>query len=139
MGKLNDREITSLLSEPIISFLTTLNRDGSPHTSPVWHTTQGGKVIVATGSSTVKSNNIASDPRVSLVAAADRSPQPGVQVKGRAAVSRPENIDEIVTDLAYHYVGPEEAPDYLREILGKVDFVLIEIEPTKILGFDGEE
>ena len=139
MGKLNDREITSLLSEPIISFLTTLNRDGSPHTSPVWHTTQGGKVVVATGSSTVKSNNIASDPRVSLVAAADRSPQPWVQVNGRAAVLRPENIDEIVTDLAYHYVGPEEAPDYLREILGKVDFVLIEIEPTKILGFDGEE
>jgi len=139
VGKLNDREITSLLSEPIISFLTTLNRDGSPHTSPVWHTTQGGKVVVATGSSTVKSNNIASDPRVSLVAAADRSPQPWVQVNGRAAVLRPENIDEIVTDLAYHYVGPEEAPDYLREILGKVDFVLIEIEPTKILGFDGEE
>ena len=77
MGKLNDREITSLLSEPIISFLTTLNRDGTPHTSPVWHMTQDGKVIVATGSSTVKSNNIANDRRVSLVAAADRSPSHG--------------------------------------------------------------
>ncbi len=139
MGKLNDREITSLLSEPIISFLTTLNRDGSPHTSPVWHTTQDGKVVVATGSSTVKSKNIDGDPRVSLVAAADRSPQPWVQVNGSAVVSRPENIDEIVTDLAYHYLGPEEAPDYLREILAEIDFVLIEIEPTKILGFDGEE
>ena len=139
MGKLNDREITSLLSEPIISFLTTLNRDGSPHTSPVWHTTQDGKVIVATGSSTVKSNNIANDPRVSLVAAADRSPQPWVQINGKAVVSERENIDEIVTDLAYHYLGPEEAPDYLREILGEINFVLIEIEPTRILGFDGEE
>ena len=139
MGKLNDREITSLLSEPIISFLTTLNRDGSPHTSPVWHTTQDGKVIVATGSSTVKSNNIANDPRVSIVAAADRSPQPWVQINGKAVVSKPKNIDEIVTDLAYHYLGPEDAPDYLREILGEINFVLIEIEPTRVLGFDGEE
>ena len=139
MGKLNDREITSLLSEPIISFLPTLNRDGSPHTSPVWHTTQDGKVIVATGSSTVKSNNIANDPRVSIVAAADRAPQPWVQINGKAVGSKPENIDEIVTDLAYHYLGPEEAPDYLREILGEINFGLIEIEPTRVLGFDGEE
>ena len=87
----------------------------------------------------MKSNNIANDPRVSIVAAADRSPQPWVQINGKAVVSKPENIDEIVTDLAYHYLGPKEAPDYLREILGEINFVLIEIEPTRVLGFDGEE
>ncbi len=69
MGKLSSREIAELLSEPNISFITTLNQDGSPHTSPVWHMMRDGNVLVAIGSSTVKAENIINDARVSLVVA----------------------------------------------------------------------
>ena len=96
-------------------------------------------MLVATGSSTVKANNLANDPRVSLVAVADRSPQPWVQVNGKALLSRPDDIDEIVVDLAHHYMDPDKAAEYSEEILGQVDFVLIQIYPTKVLGFDGED
>ncbi|SVA72119.1 uncharacterized protein METZ01_LOCUS124973, partial [marine metagenome] len=41
--------------------------------------------------------------------------------------------------LAYHYLGSEQAPIYLREILGNIEFVLVDINPKKILAFDGEE
>ena len=139
MGRLNNREINSLLSEPIISFITTLNADGSPHTSPVWHSLENEKLIVATQPQTIKVKNIYNDPRVSLVAAADRIPQPWVQFNGKAIVTESEDIDRIVTDLSYRYLGPEDAPEYLNAILGKVEFVLIEIEPVNILGFDGIE
>ena len=84
MGRLNNREINSLLSEPIVSFITTLNADGSPHTSPVWHSLENEKLIVATQPQTIKVKNIYNDPRVSLVAAADRIPQPWVQFNGKA-------------------------------------------------------
>ena len=139
MGKLSNRKISELLSEPIISFITTLNEDGSPHTSPVWHMMRDGIVLVAIGSSTVKAVNITRDHRVSLVAAADRSPQPWVQVNGKAFLSRPNDIDEIVVDLAHHYMDPDKAAEYVEEILGEIDFVLIQIYPTRVLGFDGED
>ena len=139
MGKLSSRKISELLYEPIISFITTLNEDGSPHTSPVWHMMRDGIVLVAIGSSTVKAVNITKDPRVSLVAAADRSPQPWVQVNGKGFLSRPNDIDESVVNLAYHYMGPDKAAEYIEEILEEVDFVLIQIYPTRVLGFDGED
>ena len=139
MGGLTARQIDSLLSEPIISFISTLNLDGTPHTSPVWHSFEQGKLIVVTGPYTVKVRNITNDPRVSLVVAADRIPQPWVQFNGRAVISEPSTIDSIVMDLAYHYLGPEDAPEYLNTILGKVEFVLIEIKPENILDFDGIE
>tara|TARA_A100001037_G_scaffold171085_1_gene153671 strand:- start:513 stop:932 length:420 start_codon:yes stop_codon:yes gene_type:complete len=139
MGRLNDSEINSLLSEPVISFITTLNADGSPHTSPVWHSIEKEILIVATQPQTIKVKNIRNDPRVSLVVAVDRIPQPWVQVNGKATIRESEDIDRIVTDLSYRYLGPEDAPEYLNVILGKVKFVLIEIEPEKILGFDGIE
>ena len=145
MGKLSSKEISALLSEPIISFITTLNQDGSPHASPVWHMLRDGNVLVATGSSTVKARNIANDPRVSLVVAADRghgisaSPQPWLQVNGKAFLSRPDDIDAIITDLAHHYLAPDKATKYAEEILGEVDFVFVEINLTKVLGFDGDD
>ena len=139
MGKLSSRQISELLSEPIISFITTLNEDGSPHTSPVWHMMRDGIVLVAIGSSTVKAVNITKDPRVSLVVAADRSPQPWVQVNGKGFLSRPNDIDESVVDLAYHYMDPDKAAECIEEILEEVDFVLVQIYPTRVLGFDGED
>ena len=141
MGYLSKAQANRLLGEPIISFLTTINSDGSPHTSPVWHllNKDNSHIWVATSKTAVKARNLRMDQRVSLVSAADRFPQPWVQVNGAACIKEPMDIDDIVSRLAYHYLGSEQAPIYLREILGNIEFVLIDINPEKILAFDGEE
>ena len=139
MGRLSKHKIESLLKEPIVSFITTLHPDGSPHTSPVWHKAVSGNFIVASDTESVKVRNIRNDPRVSLVVAADRSPQPWVQVNGLAFITSPENIDDTVSNLAYHYMGPKDAPDYVRDTLGLIKFVLITIRPGKVIGFDGDD
>jgi PPOX class probable F420-dependent enzyme len=141
MGYLSKAQANRLLGEPIISFLTTINSDGSPHTSPVWHilNEDNSHIWVATSKTSVKARNLRMDQRVSLVSAADRSPQPWVQVNGAACIKEPMDIDDIVSRLAYHYLGSEQAPIYLREILGNIEFVLVDIDPKKILAFDGEE
>ena len=141
MGYLSKAQASQLLGEPIISFLTTINSDRSPHTSPVWHllNEDNSHIWVATSKTTVKARNLRMDQRVSLVSAADRFPQPWVQVNGAACIKEPMDIDDIVSRLAYHYLGSEQAPIYLREILGNIEFVLVDINPKKILAFDGEE
>ena len=141
MGYLSKEQANRLLGEPIISFLTTINCDGSPHTSPVWHllNEDNSHIWVATSKTAVKVRNLRMDQRVSLVSAADRFPQPWVQVNGAACIKEPMDIDDIVSRLAYHYLGSEQAPVYLREILGNIEFVLVDINPKKILAFDGEE
>lgn len=66
MGYLSEEQAKSLLLEPIISFLTTVNPDGSPHTSPVWHilNEDDSHVWVATSKTTVKARNLREDQRV---------------------------------------------------------------------------
>ena len=141
MGYLSKEQAKRLLGDPIISCLTTINSDGSPHTSPVWHllNEDNSHIWVATSKTTVKARNIRMDQRVSLVSAADSIPQPWVQVNGVASIREPTDIDDIVSRLAYHYLGSEEAPIYLRDILGNIEFILVDIKPNKILAFDGEE
>jgi len=36
-------------------------------------------------------------------------------------------------------MDPDKAAEYVEEILGEIDFVLIQIYPTRVLGFDGED
>ncbi len=143
MGYLNRQQTDELLRDPIISIITTLRADGSPHMTPVWHLVDGDEIAVAVGRDTVKARNVARNATVSLCVVegsltrkASDPPQRWVLVDGTARISE-DRVEELVRAVAYHYLGPEEGAPYLRDILGKLDFVIIRIAPTRVTGFDG--
>ena len=138
MGHLSDEQAWELLGQPIISFVTTLRRDGSPHVTPVWHLINGDEVVIAVGRETVKARNVRDTPSVALCVAADASPQPWVLVNGTARVSE-ERVEEVVRAVSVHYLGEKEAGPYVEDILQKLDFVLLRIIPDRVMGFDGLE
>src|SRR5437870_11732757 len=47
--------------------LSTIHRDGSPHTTPIWYTYDDGKFIVNTSLDRVKVKNVLRDERVALL------------------------------------------------------------------------
>ena len=138
MGYLSSEETNGLLGEPIISFITTLRADGTPHTTPVWHIVDGEEVVVAVGRNTAKARNVRNNPSVALCVAADESPQRWILVNGSARISE-DRVEELVRAVSYHYLGPEEGAPYVKDILGKLDFVLLRIAPSAVVGFDGLE
>jgi PPOX class probable F420-dependent enzyme len=106
--------------------------------SPVWHFLDGEQVIVAVEESSVKARNVRNDPRVALCVATDELPQRWVQVNGTATLSK-DRVSSTVRAVSVHYKGAEEGESYTREALRKLDFILIRITPTSMLGFDGVE
>jgi len=83
-----DDHARRLLSGPHTSVITTLNADGSPHSSPVWHFLEeiGGEVVVwvSARSGRQKCRNVGRDPRVSLVVVDPAATQHYVEVRGTA-------------------------------------------------------
>lgn len=138
MGRLTRAETRDLLGRPIISFVTTMRRDGTPHVTPVWHMVDGDEVVIAVARDTVKARNVRSNPTVALCVAADASPQPWLLLNGTASVAD-DGADEFVRAISAHYLGEEEAVPYADDILQKLDFVLLRITPDRIVGFDGLE
>ena len=136
MGKLNSEQTWDLIRQPIISFVTTIRADGTPHVTPVWHLVDGDDVVIAVARSTVKARNVRANPRVALCVAANARPQPWALVEGPARLSE-ERVEEIVRAVSYHYFGPEEGGPYVEDILGKLDFVILRITPERVTGFDG--
>ena len=138
MGRLSDERTWELLRKPIISFITTLRADGTPHVTPVWHMAEGGEIVIAVARGTVKARNVRRNPTVALCVAADESPQPWALVNGEARLSD-EGAADFVRAVAAHYLGADEAKPYAADALAKIDFTLLRIAPARVAGHDGLE
>lgn len=129
--------IEAYLKEPHIANLATVRPDGSPHVAPVWFDYDGEVVKVIAEKSAVKVRNIQQEPRVSISIATDASPYEYVIVNGTAGLSY-EGIPELVLSMAVHYQGKEEGEAYTENILKEMDFCVITVTPSKIIGWSSE-
>jgi PPOX class probable F420-dependent enzyme len=136
MGRLSSEQTWELIGQPIISFITTIHGDGTPHVTPVWHLVDSDEVVVAVARDTVKARNVRANPQVALCVAANERPQPWVLINGAARLSE-ERVEEIVRTVSFHYLGEEEGGPYVEDILQKLDFVILRIAPEQVIAFDG--
>ena len=135
---MTQEQIEEYLRLPMIADLATVNPDGSPHVAPVWFRWDGEVVKVFTQTTAVKVRNIRHDARVSMSVAKQDAPYGYVIVNGTAAISS-DGIPDEVRAMAIHYKGEVEGEIYIRQALQEMEFCLLTITPTKIIGWiDGE-
>ena len=138
MGKLSREEIEELLGRPLVSVVSTIRPDGTPHMTPVWHLVDGADVVLTVDSSSVKARNVRGNPVAALSVVTDETPQRWLLVSGKAELST-ERSEEIVRKISVHYMGEEEGIPYSEQAMKDFEFVLLRIKPTRVVGFDGEE
>jgi PPOX class probable F420-dependent enzyme len=91
--------------------LATQRRDGRPQLSPITcGLDAGGRVVISTRETAIKTKNLRRDPRVSLCVFGDAFFGPWVQVEGSAeVVSLPEAMEPLVD---YYRRVSGEHPDW---------------------------
>jgi PPOX class probable F420-dependent enzyme len=100
---MNDEKRQNFLAKTRYGYLTTLRREGSPLTVPVWFEWDGEVVRIFTGKSSAKVRHIQNDPRVTvLVANHLDEPEAWVAFDGTAAIE-PEGGFELAERLAHKY------------------------------------
>lgn len=110
------------VADALCGWLTTLRRDGSPHTSPVWFLFIDGTFWIASSTVNVKVKNVMRDPRVSL--AVDGTGAEPYVAQGRVIVHPSiEDFPHLVALLATKYDGwdatdeSQDGPRVLLEVL----------------------
>lgn len=135
---MTQEQMDEYLRLPMIGDLATVNPDGSPHVAPVWYRWDGEVVKVFTQKTAVKVRNIRHDARVSMSVAKQDAPYGYVIVNGTAVISE-DGIPDEVRAMAIHYKGEVEGEIYIRQALSEMEFCLLTITPSKIIGWiDGE-
>jgi PPOX class probable F420-dependent enzyme len=109
MAVLTDAQ-KALVDKRIFATVTTLNRDGSPQSTPVWIDHDGTNLRFNTTRGRLKERNLRRDPRLSVVLVDPDDPYQGVLVvRGRAQLTE-EGADDHIDRLAQKYLGQERYP-----------------------------
>ena len=116
-----------LLSAPNYAVVSTLNSDGSIHSTVVWVSGEGDRVAVNSAIGRVWPANLERDPRVTLLVLESGNPYHFVEIRGRAAGST-DGADEHIDALAKKYIGQDQYP-YRQPGEQRIKFV---IEPHHV-------
>ncbi|MDP9092469.1 MAG: PPOX class F420-dependent oxidoreductase [Actinomycetota bacterium] len=116
-----------LLEADTFVTLTTLAKDGTPHSTVMWADHDGDDIIFATVVGRVKERHISRDPRVSVSLFDPANPYAYVTVNGTAALI-PEGGPELIQRLSQKYTGGrytlDEGTDNVR--------VVVRVSPERI-------
>ena len=109
MPELSEQQ-RAFLDNPFVGVVTTLRRDGSPHSTVVWVDSLDGKAAFNTALGRVKPRNMERDPRVSLLVLDPGDPYRWLSVDGRIEITE-EGADDHIDRLAKKYVGADSYPN----------------------------
>ena len=117
-----------LLKAKNFCHVSTLRKDGSVHTAPVWVDVQDGQAVLNTAEGRAWPRNLERDPRVTLTVQNLENPYEYLEVRGRVAERTHAGADEHIDALAKKYMGVEEYP--LRQ--PGEQRVILRVEPEHV-------
>jgi PPOX class probable F420-dependent enzyme len=142
MTEMSKDEISRFLMQGTFTGkLATVKEDGSSHVVPIWFVldkrnsrTRIGDIILTTGDTSVKANNIQRDNRVSICVDDQIPPFSFVTIFGRAKIYpyKQKEVLKWATEIAERYMGKSNAEAYGRRN-SEEGLVLVRIKPTRII------
>jgi PPOX class probable F420-dependent enzyme len=130
MASLTLSDVQTLLDAPSAAVLTTIRKDGSPLTSPVWYQWTGDAFEIVIARDDVKLRHLEREPRCTLVIFEAVPPFRGVSVTADATVTRTD-VTEHRRAVARRYLGTQRGDRFVEQRAGKLgDLVaLVPAEP----------
>ena len=142
MTEMSKAEVARFLMQGTLTGkLATVKKDGSPHVVPIWFVVENGKgrgktgnIILTTGETSTKANNIQHDDRVSICIDDQKPPFSFVTIHGTAKIYpyKQKEVLKWATKIAERYVGKKNAKTY-GEVNSGEGAVLVRIKPTKVI------
>jgi PPOX class probable F420-dependent enzyme len=113
-----------LLLEPNLAHIATINKDGSPQSTPLWVDFVDGYVLVNTADDRQKAKNVKRDPRVSLSVTDRKNLSKYVEIRGRVVELIYDGAYDHLTKMAHKYAGPQArnpAPSKQVRVIFKIE------------------
>jgi PPOX class probable F420-dependent enzyme len=99
-----DDKVRALLDGKNFAVLSTLEPDGTPHSTVVWAKRDGDHILFALPKSRRKTANLNRDPRATVVIFDAANPYASAQVQGTASLQDDPN-GTLIDDLSHKYTG----------------------------------
>ncbi|HVV58292.1 MAG TPA: PPOX class F420-dependent oxidoreductase [Gaiellaceae bacterium] len=127
MATLTDDQRAFIRDNAYAAVVTTLRKDGSPHSTVVWIDEDGGDVVFNTARGRAKDVHLKNDPRVSVLVVDPNDQYKWVAVSGRGEMTE-EGADAHIDRLAKKYLDADSYPFRNAEEVR----VIVRIAPEKV-------
>jgi PPOX class probable F420-dependent enzyme len=127
MTSITDAGPQELLSGPNYAVLSTVNQDGSIHSTIVWISADSDEIAVNSAVGRVWPTNLERDPHVTVVVYEAANPYHFVELRG-TATGTTDGADAHIDALSKKYIGQDEYP-YRQPGEQRIKFV---IEPDHV-------
>jgi len=107
--ELTEAQRAFLHDNPFAAVVTTVRRDGSPHSTVVWVDEDDGLILFNTAEGRCKPRELRADPRVSILVVDPNDAYRWIAADGTAELTH-EGADEQIDRLAKKYLGKDEYP-----------------------------
>ena len=108
MATLEDDGVRSLLAAKNHAVCSSLNEDGSIHSTVVWVDVEDGKLAINSARGRTWPNNLQRNPTITVVVYDEDNPYDYVEVRGRAVEGT--DADAHIDRLAKKYLGQDSYP-----------------------------
>jgi PPOX class probable F420-dependent enzyme len=122
MASIDDPGVRALLDKPNHAVVSTLNEDGSIHSTVVWVDVLDGKVAVNSAVGRKWPSNLERDPTITVTVYDPADPYDYVEVRGTAAGTT-EGADAHIDRLAKKFLGADSYP-FRRPDEQRITFVV---------------
>jgi PPOX class probable F420-dependent enzyme len=126
MADIGDAPVKQLLDNPNHAVVSTLNEDGSIHSTVAWVSGDDGEIAVNSARGRKWPTNLERDPTVTVTIVDQDNPYEYVEIRGKAREA--DGADEHIDRLAQKYIGQEKYP-YRQPGEERVKFV---VSPDKV-------
>lgn len=108
MASLEDDDVRNLLDSKNHAVCSTLNEDGSIHSTVVWVDVEEGKLAINSARGRKWPTNLQRDPSITVLVYDESNPYDYVEVRGRAVEGT--DADAHIDRLAKKYLGQDRYP-----------------------------
>lgn len=126
-----DEKARQVLAEAVIVRVTTIDKDGYPHSVPVWFMMDGEDALVFTGRTTRKVQNVLANPKGAIAIGGDPVGSPCYLLTGDFEIEDdPDHA--IAARITHHYEKPDKAAEWL-DSWKELDFVVMRLKIKQII------
>ena len=119
------------LKKPLLARLSTIDRQGYPHTVPVWFDVDGEDLIFISTRDTAKVGHIQSNPKGAVTIGGDSGDGGGYLVKGTLSVEEDPGLCWM-KQLTYRYEPKAQAEKDIAD-WSTLDMIIIRLKPERVL------
>ena len=99
-----------LLQGKLFGHLATVSAEGAPQVTPVWFRFVDGHLEVNSAKGRLKDRNMRANPQVAMSLIDPENSYRYLELRGRVVEITEEGADQMIDDLAHHYMGVEKYP-----------------------------